>query len=128
LGLVGLVGIGAAAACWLFPEWPIRLLQGKKFLEAVPLVPLFAWAVLPLTLTNILVNNLLARGRFAIVPILVLIAGGYAFALTQYHGSAREIIRMLFVFAGIACAISALFTCFDRARNPGPIGHALDSA
>jgi len=118
LGLVSLVGIGAALCCWLFPQLPIRMLQGNKFLEAVPLVPLFAWAVLPLTLTNILVNNLLARGRFGIIVPLVLIAAGYAYALSVYHTSAREIIRMLFLFAGSACVVSALFTWMDRTRHP----------
>jgi O-antigen/teichoic acid export membrane protein len=113
LVLVGLVGIGAALVCSVFPALPIRLLQGNKFLEAAPLVPLFAWAVLPLTLTNILV----ARGRFAVVPLLVLVTAGYWLFLQASHESARAIIRALFAFASLACLVSALCCWLDR--RPG---------
>ena len=117
LALVGLVGVGAALVCSIFPALPIRLLQGNKFLEAAPLVPLFAWAVLPLTLTNILVNNLLARGRFGVVPLLVLVTTGYWLFLQASHDSARAIIRALFAFASLACLVSGVCCWMDR--RPG---------
>jgi len=118
LALASFVGIGAAIACSLFPALPIRLLQGSRFLDAVPLVPLFAWAMLPLTLANILVNNLLARGRFAVVPILVLLSAGYWLFLEAYHDSARAIIQAIFLFASAACVLSGLACWLDRGPRP----------
>jgi hypothetical protein len=41
-------------------------------------VPWFVWSILCLVLANVLVQNLLARKRFAIVPWLVLIAAAFA--------------------------------------------------
>ena len=39
-------------------------LSNPEMWEAAPLVPWFAWALLPLTVANVLVQNILARGRF----------------------------------------------------------------
>lgn len=66
-------GAGAAAGaliCTLFPLLPLRLVYFSKpeFWSAAPLVPWFAWALLPLTLANVLINNLLAREQFRVVP------------------------------------------------------------
>jgi len=40
-------------------------------IAAAPLVPWYAWALVPLTLANVLIQNLLARGRFAAMPWLI---------------------------------------------------------
>ncbi len=69
-------GMIGAIVCTLFPELPLRLFFWTKpdFWAAAPLVPWFAWAVLPLTLANVLINTLIARGRFRVAPWLVGVA------------------------------------------------------
>jgi hypothetical protein len=42
------------------------------------------WAMLPLTLANVLVNNLLARRDFRAVPWFVVIAIAYALEMNRY--------------------------------------------
>lgn len=63
-------GALAALACTLFPELPLRVIYFGKplYWQAAPLVPWFAWALLPLIVANVLINHLLAAGRFGVVP------------------------------------------------------------
>ena len=83
LGLTALAGGLAAIACTLLPSLPLRIIYDKSFFEiATPLVPWFAWCMLPLVLANVLINALLAKGRFAVVPWLALVAVGYGVALS----------------------------------------------
>jgi O-antigen/teichoic acid export membrane protein len=76
-------GCVAGVGCTLLPSLPLRLmyLGNKEMWNAAPLVPWFAWALLPLTVANVLVQNLLARARFGAVPWLLLVPGLYGAAL-----------------------------------------------
>jgi ABC-type transport system involved in Fe-S cluster assembly fused permease/ATPase subunit len=56
------------------------------------------------------VNDLLARGRFQIVPFLVLLAMFYGLALTQYHDSFVTVLKTLCVFNLLLLAVCAWFT------------------
>lgn len=81
--LLGTATLGGAVAtvCSLLPTWPLHVVYFRNptfYLQAAPLVPWFVWSILFLVLGNVLVQNLLARERFAIVPWLVLIAAGFA--------------------------------------------------
>lgn len=83
LGLTTLAGAMAAIACTLLPSLPLRIIYDKSFFDmATPLVPWFAWCMLPLVLSYVLINALLAKGRFTVVPWLVLVAVGYGVALS----------------------------------------------
>ncbi len=85
LALGATLGTGLAAALFgsAFPKLTIQVLYfgNPVFLPAAELVPLFCWCMLPLTAAYTLVNNILARKRFAAVPWLLLVAAGYAFSL-----------------------------------------------
>jgi hypothetical protein len=74
---------GAALACTIFPQLPLRIIyfRNATFWISAPLVPWFAWCLLPLILANVLINNLLARQRFQIVPWLLAVAIGYGAVL-----------------------------------------------
>lgn len=78
LALAATLGGGALGAtfCTLFPELPLRIIFFSKpvYWEAAPLVPWFAWSLLPLIVANVLINNLLAGGRNGIAAW----AGGVA--------------------------------------------------
>ncbi len=83
LGATALAGAAAAIGCTLFPWLPLRAaMYDKTFLEiSTPLVPWFAWCMLPLTLSGVLISSLMARAKFSAVPWLVLVAIGYGVAL-----------------------------------------------
>jgi len=65
--------------------WVVKLLFPPSFvLAATALLPWYAWAVVPLALGNVLLNNLLAHSHFKVVPALCVLAAAYAFALTSF--------------------------------------------
>jgi O-antigen/teichoic acid export membrane protein len=78
-----LFGCVAAVGCTLFPKLPLRLMYftNPEMWKAAPLVPWFAWALLPLTVANVLVQHILARAQFKAVPWLMLVPAVYAAAL-----------------------------------------------
>jgi O-antigen/teichoic acid export membrane protein len=120
LGATLLAGVAAAIACTLFPSLPLLIMGGKKYLVAVSLVPWFAWCMLPLTLSNVLISGLMARSRFAAVPWLVLVAIGYGIALAMVGRHAgnladtqaglRMMIQTLGVFNLLLLGVCAWFT------------------
>jgi O-antigen/teichoic acid export membrane protein len=120
LGATVFAGGGAAIACTLLPWLPLQIIYPKSYLVAAPLVPWFAWCMLPLTLSFVLVNSLMARSKFSAVPWLVLVAVGYAIALSmvgRHAGSLadtqaglRMMIQTLGVFNVLLLGVCAWFT------------------
>lgn len=122
LGITALAGAAVAVGCTLFPSLPLRIVYDKSFLEvATPLVPWFAWCMLPLTLANVLINALLARGKFAVVPWLVAVAIGYGVALANFHESFKMVIQTLGVCSTLLFLVCAWFTwgVKDKAKLAG---------
>jgi O-antigen/teichoic acid export membrane protein len=111
LGVTALAGGAAALGCTLFPSLPLRVVYDKSFLDvATPLVPWFAWCMLPLTLSNVLINGLLARAQFRAVPWLVAVATGYGLALNFRHESFLMVIQTLGIFGVLMLGVCAWFT------------------
>jgi O-antigen/teichoic acid export membrane protein len=120
LGATFLAGTVAAIACTALPWLPLLIMGGKKYLVVASLVPWFAWCMLPLTLSFVLVNSLMARSKFSAVPWLVLVAIGYGVALAlvgRHAGSLadtqaglRMMIQTLGVFNLLLFAVCAWFT------------------
>jgi len=122
LGATLLAGVAAAVACTLFPSLPLRLALYKPIYIATasPLVPWFAWCMLPLTLSMVLINSLMARSKFSAVPWLVLVAIGYGVALAAVGRHAgnlagtqdglRMMIQTLGIFNLLMLGVCAWFT------------------
>jgi O-antigen/teichoic acid export membrane protein len=131
LALAPTVGLGLATAlgCTCLPKLPLQVIffRTPEYWQSAPLVPWFAWALVPLLLANVLVGNLLARERFAVVPWLALVAAGYGVALGwQAEGWAqlpamtafRRVIQTLGAFNVLLLAVALGFTL----RRPAPPG------
>jgi O-antigen/teichoic acid export membrane protein len=88
LAATALLGGLAAIACTLLPWLPLRIIyfRNSDYWVSAPLVPWFAWSLLPLILANVLMGNLLARERFRVVPWALLVALGYGAALAALKG------------------------------------------
>jgi O-antigen/teichoic acid export membrane protein len=124
LGATVFAGACAAIACTLLPWLPLRIIYDKSYLVAAPLVPWFAWCMLPLTLSFVLVNSLMARARFAAVPWLVLVAVGYAVTLAvvgrhagnlpDTQAGLRMMIQTLGVFNLLLFGVCLWFTWRDK--------------
>jgi len=119
LGATALLGAGAALFCTLFPSVPLRLVYGPSYLVITPLVPWFAWCMLPLTLANVILNNLLAREKFRIVPWLVIVTLAYGATLLgvanhlasgEILSGFKTIVQILGCFSALLLGISIYFT------------------
>ncbi|MGD0745173.1 MAG: hypothetical protein ABSA45_08460, partial [Verrucomicrobiota bacterium] len=114
LGLV-LLGTTVLIICgilglWLLGPWVVGFVYPPEYTsETLRILPWYAGAMVPLALANVLVNDLLARSRFQIVPFLVLLAMFYGLALTQFHDSFVTVLKTLGLFNSIFFAICAWF-------------------
>jgi O-antigen/teichoic acid export membrane protein len=136
LALMGTVILSTAGAtvCTVFPSLPLRIIHFNKpeFWISSQLVPWFMWAMLPVTVANALINNLLARKRFAAVPCLVAVAIAYGMNLYSYLVAAdslphfeafKGVVLRLGIFSGLLLAVSMVFT-FLPAGKPERGNHA----
>lgn len=115
LGATGLLGAAAALACTFLPELPLRIMSGEKFIGSAPLVPWFAWCMLPLAIANVLMNNLLARERYAVVPWLLAVAIGYGITLEFRHATYLQVIQTLGIFSSLLAGVCVVFTLLTPA-------------
>jgi O-antigen/teichoic acid export membrane protein len=114
VGATALIGTVAALCSTLMPDLMLRvlfLLSGRSdYAQTAWLIPWFAWALLPLALSNLLVNNLLARNRFEAVPWLVAVAAGYGITLRFTYWSYLTVILTLGFFSLLLFGVCLVFT------------------
>jgi O-antigen/teichoic acid export membrane protein len=109
VALTGAVGIMAALVCTVMPTLPLRIIYATspKMLGAAPLVPWFAWSLLPLTLSNVLLTNLLAHERYRVVPFAVIIAVGYLGTLFALGDQLRHMNDQMHAFTTVVQLLGA---------------------
>jgi O-antigen/teichoic acid export membrane protein len=109
-----LLAIGGAAGLALLGKFVIAVLWGKDFVKvAGAVLPWYALAMVPLALANVLVNNLLARSQFKVVPVTFLLAIGYAATMVyvnQRFHSLVVVLQTLGLFNLLFLAACAWFT------------------
>jgi O-antigen/teichoic acid export membrane protein len=120
LGTTVFFGGCAAVAFTILPWLPLRIVYDKSFLFAAPLVPWFAWCMLPLAVSQVMVNSLMARSKFSAVPWMMAVAVAYGVALSvvgQHFGNAadtlsgfRAMIQTIGVFNLLLFGVCAVFT------------------
>ncbi len=114
---------GGAIGLWVLGPWIVKLMFTPEYVEAAAtLLPWYAWAVVPLALGNVLLNNLLAHARFKVVPALCVLAVGYVFALTQFHTTPVMVIKILTACNCLLLAICAWYTWGAKAKGQGEAG------
>ncbi len=121
LGMVLLVtaalSIAGAIGLSVLGPWIIRFVYDKEFVaKACSYLPWYAGAMVPLTLANVLVNNLLARNSFKLVPALCVLAAGYGVALTQFHKTPVMLLQTLGVCNLLLLLACAWYTWRDTLR------------
>jgi O-antigen/teichoic acid export membrane protein len=123
LTLLGTTVLAAMAAIGLTLVSPFLIKYGSnpEYISIMPLMPLFSWAMVPLAVGNVLLNNLLAHSRFKVVPAVAAVAVGYWVALQYYHDSFKTVIETLGVFSLLYLAVCAAFTWNPRNQATGPV-------
>jgi O-antigen/teichoic acid export membrane protein len=118
IGTLVLAAGGALGLCILGP-WVVRFVYSEAYVKiATSVMPWYAGAMVPLSLANVLINNLLARSHFRVVPALVVLAAAYAFALTQFHDSLVTVLKTMGVCNLLLLGICAWFTWGIEGKSP----------
>lgn len=105
------LSIGGAIMVSLVGPVLIRFVSGEKFVAvASVLIPWYASAMVPLAVSNVLLNNLFARSDFRVAAPLALLAVGYALALTRFHATPVAMLQTMGVFNTLMLAACSWFT------------------
>jgi hypothetical protein len=125
---VVVVGTGMLTACGAFGLWLVGPLvvrivyKSSDVAAAVALLPWYGGAMIPLALANVLVNDLLARSRFGIVPPMLILAVVYSitlvFILHHFPGHLETVLQTLAAFNAILLAICAWFRWGIKVQAP----------
>jgi hypothetical protein len=88
----------------------VKLVYKPSYVQtATQVLPWYAGAMVPLALANVLINNLMARSRFKIVPVLCVLAVAYGLALTFFNDRLVTVLKTLGVFGLVLLGVSAWF-------------------
>ena len=120
--LFGIVVLGTAALAicgglglWVLGPWVVKFIFTNDYVIATTaLIPWYAAAMVPLAMANVLVNDLLARSRFAVVPFIVGLAMAYGIVLPvllhHFPGRLEVPLQTLAVFNLLLFLVCAVFT------------------
>ena len=113
LGTAVLAICGAAGLCVVGPLVVKLAFKAEYVAEATKLLPWYAGAMIPLALSNVLANDLLARAKFKAVPLMVLVAVAYGFTLPWMLGHFHRMevaLQTLGAFNLLLLAVCAWFS------------------
>jgi O-antigen/teichoic acid export membrane protein len=120
LVLVGTGIMAASGALVLGVGGPllVKIFFGQKFVPvAAAVLPWYASAMIPLTLANVLLNNLFAKSALKIVPALCVLAIAYPFALMRFHNDhPQSLLQIMGVFNLLLFAACAWFTWGNKEK------------
>lgn len=121
-GTAALAIVGAAGLCIVGPIVVRIIYKSGDINGTVALLPWYAAAMIPLALANVLVNDLMARGRFKVVPLMVAIGLAYAFTLPymirSHPGQMTIVLQTLGVFTTLLFLVCAWFTWGQKSPKP----------
>lgn len=89
------------------------------------MIPWFVWCMLPLSLANVLLNNLLARMEYRVVSYLIVLVALYATVEVIFGSSFIRVIQILGIFNLLYLIILAIFTKIAKAGIPQNISTIL---
>ena len=116
LGTAVLAVCGAIGLTVLGP-WVVKFVFKPSYVDvATKVLPWYAFAMVPIAVANVLLNDLLARGVYRVVLPLVVLVVVYAFALTRFHESLIMVLQTLGIFGLGALVVCALVSW----RSPQP--------
>ena len=97
------LAICGALGLWLVGPILVKIVYKSSYVAATcALVPWYAGAMVPLALANVMVNDLMARARYGVVPFMVVLAVAYGFTLPymlqHFPGRLEVALQTLGVF------------------------------
>lgn len=106
-----ILAAGGAIGLWVVGPWIVPFMFKPSFAgPASVLLPWYAWAIVPLSVANVLLNNLMARSLFKVVPALCVLLALYVYALTRFHSTPVAVIQTLGVCNLLLLGVCAFYT------------------
>ena len=108
------LAICGALGLWLVGPILVKIVYKSSYVVATcALVPWYAGAMVPLALANVMVNDLMARARYGVVPFMVVLAVAYGFTLPymlqHFPGRLEVALQTLGVFNLLLFLVCAWF-------------------
>lgn len=101
----------AALVLWVAGPVVIRFVYKHNYVQpTMRLLGMYVLGMILMSMVNVLVNNLVARGRFGFVPWLLCICGVYTVFLSRCRSDLRDVLVVLVLMAVVAMAVCAWFT------------------
>lgn len=105
---------GGALGLWLTGPLLVKIVSKPEYVaEAVKLLPWYAGAMVPLAIANVMVNDLMARERYGVVPFMVALVVAYGFTLpwmlNHFPGRIEVVLQTLAAFNFLLFAICGWF-------------------
>jgi O-antigen/teichoic acid export membrane protein len=109
------LAICGALGLWLVGPILVKIVYKTSYVAATcALLPWYAGAMVPLALANVMVNDLMARARYGVVPFMVLLALAYGITLPlmlqHFPGRLEVALQTLAAFNLLLFLICACFT------------------
>jgi len=118
IGTAVLATVGAVSMSILGP-FIVKIVSGQKFVAvASALLPWYAFAMVPLSVANVLLNNLLAQSSAKAVAPLCILAVAYGFALTRFHDSLQMVLQTMGLCNVVLLLVCAWFTWGVKRAQP----------
>jgi O-antigen/teichoic acid export membrane protein len=129
MGMVLLVtavlAAGGALGLALVGPFVIKLVWGPAFVQvAGPILPWYALAMVPLALANVLVNNLLARSQYSVVPFAFLLALAYGLAMVWVNRNYHSFVAVLQTMGLFNLLLLLICAWFTWGVKPRPVSKA----
>lgn len=107
----GVISGLAALVLWVSGPMVIRIVYKQNYVQpTMQLLGVYVLGMILMSMVNVLVNNLVARGRFGFVPWLLCICAVYAMSLSRCRSDLRSVLMVLVFTAVVALAVCAWFT------------------
>jgi O-antigen/teichoic acid export membrane protein len=108
------LAICGALGLWLVGPIVVKIVYKTSYVAATTaLLPWYAAAMVPLALANVMINDLLARARYAVVPWMVVLALAYGFTLpamlNHFPGRLEVVLQTLGAFNLLLFGVCAWF-------------------
>jgi O-antigen/teichoic acid export membrane protein len=116
LAMVGLLCIAAAAFCFLFPVFIIKVLSGKAYLECVPLLRWFCVNMTLFSLSSVLLSYHLSRERHGFLHPLLFFTLIQTALIILFHQSLAQVLFIVGIVAFCLLAIN-LFIVYRPLRK-----------
>jgi O-antigen/teichoic acid export membrane protein len=104
------LGVAGALVCTASHGLLTWLILGRSEPTVSELIPLCAWAMLPIGVANVFLNFVMARGRYGFVLVFVAVATLYLAAFYLWHGSLRQILAIVAAFGIVTLLLFVTLT------------------